>query len=475
MVLLATRESSISDSQPVELYEFFHGWQGDPDDFVVAPTPAPVGVVVFSEPWTYGSTGSVYSPHDTAPWPAFNPNNLIGGIPANGTSGVFIMDELRYIGALGTGNGQAYHKHELTGLDVDCIYTLATSLTKSRNTGFMHTGVWVSARPGGHWYGGSGEVIINFKPREDGTATIFIGVKNMEWGAFVSEHLTLTFGPITVYQNCPGDPGYDQTMPSPFGRLFNFTSADVPITFRNTVYEPAVFLREGIKIGERTQEGQGLVLQIPRDHVIADLFREYRVSTAPVSVTVHRVHRPEAATGAADNDFLTLIRAQIAEVQTRGANMILQLKTASQLVQRKTPRTLDGIKCPWMLGDARTCKVDLEALRFDSTIAAVGNTTLTINSLQDHPALVDDPSYFDGGVVILSTGQRGSIRFRNGDDITMLVGLEDAAVGMDVTVLPGCDHTVETCLNRYDNVVNHGGEPDMPIRNFFTAGLAGNA
>jgi hypothetical protein len=34
--------------------------------------------------------------------------------------------------------------------------------------------------------------------------------------------------------------------------------------------------------------------------------------------------------------------------------------------------------------------------------------------------------------------------------------------GDDFTLLPGCDHSLPTCENVFDNVIHYGGEPYIP-------------
>ena len=50
--------------------------------------------------------------------------------------------------------------------------------------------------------------------------------------------------------------------------------------------------------------------------------------------------------------------------------------------------------------------------------------------------------------------------------------MPDSVVGQDVDVFAGCDHTVDTCDQKFDNVINYGGWPYVPSKNPFESGIA---
>ena len=64
------------------------------------------------------------------------------------------------------------------------------------------------------------------------------------------------------------------------------------------------------------------------------------------------------------------------------------------------------------------------------------------------------------------------------DDLTMLLPFPFSAVGLDVDVFAGCDHTTTDCDTKFfttefpsSNIPNYGGFPFVPLRNIFDKGL----
>ena len=85
----------------------------------------------------------------------------------------------------------------------------------------------------------------------------------------------------------------------------------------------------------------------------------------------------------------------------------------------------------------------------------------------DGPATAD--SWFNGGLLTWATGANAgrSIEVKSWTAATGRLELFLAvgyaiATGDSFTVYPGCDKRLETCIGRYNNVVNFRGEPYVP-------------
>jgi len=67
---------------------------------------------------------------------------------------------------------------------------------------------------------------------------------------------------------------------------------------------------------------------------------------------------------------------------------------------------------------------------------------------------------------------------QSGDDLQLLLPFPQSAVGREVILFAGCDHTPEVCDDKFDtpedtdsNLINFGGFAFVPTRNPFQTGL----
>lgn len=109
------------------------------------------------------------------------------------------------------------------------------------------------------------------------------------------------------------------------------------------------------------------------------------------------------------------------------------------------------------------CGVDKDDFAVAGTVAAISanKKALTVNAAD---ALAD--GWFQGGMLATPTGGFLFIASHAGATITLQnpCGL---AVGSAVTLYPGCNLSRETCKNKFDNILNFGGQPWIPLRNLF--------
>jgi uncharacterized phage protein (TIGR02218 family) len=124
--------------------------------------------------------------------------------------------------------------------------------------------------------------------------------------------------------------------------------------------------------------------------------------------------------------------------------------------------------CDADLGDAR-CTVDIEALRESATVDDV--TDARTFATGDLSQLAD---YFTFGVVTWTggdnEGQSMEVKYQgassDGNDfILQLKMFHPIQVGDTFTVVPGCDKIKQTCIDKFDNVLNFRGFSYVPGQN----------
>lgn len=119
--------------------------------------------------------------------------------------------------------------------------------------------------------------------------------------------------------------------------------------------------------------------------------------------------------------------------------------------------------CDADLGDAR-CGVDLEALRVYGSITS----GVTFGTFID-TSLTQPDNYFGNGLLEFLTGDNAGqkIEVMAYDSTTKEVVLYDAPkrpmkVGDTYTMTPGCDKSIDTCREKYENQVRFRGFPFIP-------------
>jgi hypothetical protein len=73
-----------------------------------------------------------------------------------------------------------------------------------------------------------------------------------------------------------------------------------------------------------------------------------------------------------------------------------------------------------------------------------------------------------GGEIIVGSARR-TITAHNGNEITIDRPFRaDVLAGMSFTAYRGCDHTPNMCIETFDNIINYGGQKDLPVKNPYT-------
>jgi uncharacterized phage protein (TIGR02218 family) len=156
-------------------------------------------------------------------------------------------------------------------------------------------------------------------------------------------------------------------------------------------------------------------------------------------------------------DFL----GTIGDCNSAGRSQVtLNCNSIVALLQQPTPpRTLTPA-CSYTLFDTG-CALARLSFKVNGIVLAGS----TVNSLVT--GLTQADGYFDQGVVEftsgLNAGQKVCVRFYSGHVLTMTASLPNVpAIGDTFDVYPGCDKTNSTCLNKFNNSANFGGQPFVP-------------
>lgn len=132
------------------------------------------------------------------------------------------------------------------------------------------------------------------------------------------------------------------------------------------------------------------------------------------------------------------------------------------ILNQPMPRKVLQPGCGWVLGDAG-CTVDLALYTFPY---AVGAGT-TANAITTSTAISEPSGSFTQGMLTFTSGKNVGlsvgIAMHIGNVLTLSVApLFSVALGDTFNAIYGCDHTAQTCLQKFNNQINYGGEPFIP-------------
>jgi uncharacterized phage protein (TIGR02218 family) len=184
------------------------------------------------------------------------------------------------------------------------------------------------------------------------------------------------------------------------------------------------------------------------------------------TVELDRLFGPPQANGAGapatSLGAIVWFYGRVAETDVGRSSIRIKVKSLlNQLAQQQMPRRLYQAACTHVFGDAM-CTFNRASMAASITAQAGSTQAVVVTSLSPSPATL-----YDQGTIIATSGvnlgQNRTIAQLSGGRIALLKAwLESVAVGDAFELLPGCDHTVATCQNIFNNLIHFGGFPYIP-------------
>jgi len=245
------------------------------------------------------------------------------------------------------------------------------------------------------------------------------------------------------------------------GQSFGFTDHDVDIVFDDgnglLTYEAetgysrtAITMSMGLGVDNIDLKGF-----LTSDAISEEDLRAGRWDNAQVFISL--VNYKDLSQGQ-----LKLLRGTLGEVAIGDESYNIELRSLSQPWQQTITRVYTP-NCTADLGDSR-CKVDLSAFRqtgsVDSVIDARRISTTGISGADN---------FHNGGLLTFTSGpnQGVSLEINNwnasNNRIRTWLGFPfEPQVGDTIEVIPGCNKTTDHCINKFNNIENFRGFPDVP-------------
>jgi uncharacterized phage protein (TIGR02218 family) len=156
-----------------------------------------------------------------------------------------------------------------------------------------------------------------------------------------------------------------------------------------------------------------------------------------------------------------LFAGRISDIDCTRTSVDIRCRSHLELLNIQMPRRLWQSSCTHLFGDAM-CQFDRTS-RQTIFSAGPGSTPSQIAaSVTPNPANL----YLQGTIVAISGANTGASRtianMDGGRVYVKLAFLSPVEVGDQFQLLPGCDRTLATCTNVFNNTVHFGGFPYIP-------------
>ena len=222
--------------------------------------------------------------------------------------------------------------------------------------------------------------------------------------------------------------------------------------YQSETYQPATISRNGLEQGNELGR-LGVEIRVPRDLPVAGLF----LAAPPegvVSITLYRHH-------AGDNEFITYWKGRVASSRLSGSEATLKCEPIATSLKRPGLRARYQLLCRHVLYGSG-CGALKDSFRVDGTVAAVTGITVQVAAAADR-----EDGYFVGGMLTTAAGAR-MIVAHSGIVLTLVAPLIGLSAGDTVQLYAGCDHSLNHCAARFNNLDNFGGFPFIPVKNPFS-------
>lgn len=262
----------------------------------------------------------------------------------------------------------------------------------------------------------------------------------MSWNQF--EYSTNNGKPLTLYEFVRNEQKY-----------YRYTNADRNVEFNNAIWFSEAISNTGLSVGS----GNNLEITLPSASKVVRIFRGVP-PTKPVVIKMYQLHEN-------DNEFRVIWIGKIQEVKRESIEKA-RLITASvaSSFERNGLRLTYGRSCPYALYD-HNCQIRQSNYKFANEIIALDGANITVN-----PSNVMS-GYFSGGYMeyyIDDIQELRGLKSHVGNSIGVLGGTQGLQKGMKINLYPGCDKTIKTCNEKFNNHLNYGGQPHIPGVSPFT-------
>lgn len=240
--------------------------------------------------------------------------------------------------------------------------------------------------------------------------------------------------------------------------VYLWTSDTADVVLSTGTYTPMGISRGEIEFSNENGSGN-LEVNLPLGNAAAAPFMAYMPGT-PMALQVYRAHRGEESL-ARPIFFGTFV-----SIVTKEDHVMLTFADFTQVLRRKIPVPTYQPICGWALYGPG-CKADRASKTDTVTLDAVAGTLVTSSSFASRPT-----NWYRNGFLTTAAGDVVFIVASSGSTVTLMNAVPGLAAGQTAYAAAGCDRLPPTCQNKFGNLVNFMGFPQVPTQNPFVGTVA---
>jgi len=259
------------------------------------------------------------------------------------------------------------------------------------------------------------------------------------------------------------------------GRLIRITNLDIPVIVNTAGGE--TYVPSGMEISN-IGSSAGLAVDNLELTLLPDLgglILRLDLQTGKWNNALFELFEVNWLEVANPKDKNILLTGRLGEVKIFRGKYVIELRGLGQYLQQ-TIVAVTSKTCRYALGDVRYtisgvpiavprshCRLSLTGFTFTGTFTSVTSTSVMTDTTK-----VQAAAYFTEGLLKItsgpSNGYSSKIKTHAGGGVfTLLNPMPFLPIaGNAFTVIAGCDKLRATCITKFNNILNFGGEPDLP-------------
>ena len=246
-------------------------------------------------------------------------------------------------------------------------------------------------------------------------------------------------------------------------QTYRLASGVRSISYGGNIYKAFQISRNEAGVSEETNSPKQLQITLPMSHPACQRYMAYATPPKIATVSIARLQlNSGGAIGLWSGDIVSI-------GFSRHMATFLVTTTASRVMMRVLPTVTVGDQCAHALYD-RNCTINRDSYKVTATVIQVDGRKIKVDIGSGHA----NPWSVFGDVYHPGTGERMDIVSQQDLGppstvvwLTMQAPIVGLNTGDSVEVSPGCDHTIATCLSKFNNKDNFGGFPSLPLFNPF--------
>ena len=250
------------------------------------------------------------------------------------------------------------------------------------------------------------------------------------------------------------------------GDVYRWTTADIDIQYNNNVYKSGSSLIQRANI-KNTVGVEVDTLNITFFPGASDTISNIKLATAILylgfldnaKVELRKVFLTDWSKPPVGD--LILFMGTVSDITGTGSELDIAVKSKLEVLNAQVPRNLYQASCLNTLYDSQ-CLVNRTAYTTSGVVRS-GDISSAITSVSR------DDAYYTQGVLIFTSGANNGIRrtvknyYRDGTFEFSLPLPNTPKSGDTFIAYPGCDGTMTTCTNKFNNILFFRGMPFIPV------------